>query len=40
MFSMMPDTMVIRILRLNGVQVPVDRGDVIGVTNDKVDNLS
>jgi len=36
MFSMMPDTMVIRILRLNGVQVPVDRGDVIEVTESKL----
>ena len=27
---------VIRILRPNGVQVPVDRGDVIGVTESKL----
>ena len=36
MFLRMPDTVVIRILRPNGVQVPVDRGDVIGVTESKL----
>ena len=36
MFSMMLDTVVIRILRPNGVQVPVDRGDVIGLTESKL----
>ena len=36
MFSMMPDTMVILILCPNGVKVPVDRGDVIGVTESKL----
>ena len=36
MFSMIPDTVVIRILRPNGAKVPVDRGDVIGVTESKL----
>ena len=33
---MMPDTVVIRILCPNGVKVPVDRGDVIEVTESKL----
>ena len=36
MFLRMPDTVVIPILCQNGVKVPVDRDDVIGVTESKL----
>ena len=40
MFSMMPDTMVMPILCEKVVKVPVERDDVIKVTNIKINKLS